>query len=399
MKYDIFIIGGGLLGLATALKISQKNPRLKVAVLEKEMSIGMHQSGNNSGVIHSGIYYKPGSLKAANCVQGRQVLLDFCRENKIQYEICGKIIVAASQAEVEGLNRLFDRGIANRLEGIKKLRPEEIKEYEVYAAGVAGIFVPQTGIVDFSQVVRAYAQLFQNHGGSLFLNSRATGIKRKSDFSEIQTPEQAFEASLVINCAGLYSDKIALFNRPSLHIRIVPFRGEYYKLRQDRGYLIKNMVYPVPAPAFPFLGAHFTRRINGVVEAGPNAVFAFKREGYKSSQFNFREFLESIFWPGFARFALKHWQVGAGEFYRSLFKSAFVDRLKKLIPDIQESDIEPAGAGVRAQAMGRDGQLIDDFLILEDAFQIDVINAPSPAATASLAIGQTIAQKALSRMR
>jgi len=398
MKYDIAIIGGGIVGLATAMKLLETNPALQIVVLEKEAEIAKHQSGNNSGVIHSGIYYKPGSLKAENCARGRQALINFCGQHGIKYELCGKIIIAANKSELPQLDNLYQRGAANGLAGIKKLTAGEILEYEPHALGVAGIFVPQTGIVDFRQVARTCAELFQKNGGSIFLNSGVLNIIRTTGGSEIITQQKNYHTRLVINCAGLYSDKIALFNRPSLEVRIIPFRGEYYKLKAERGGLIKNLIYPLPDPKFPFLGVHFTRRINGEIEAGPNAVLAMRREGYKRSDFNLPEFLGSLFWPGLQKAAWKNLKTGAGEFYRSWSKQAFTRSLKLLVPEIEANDLMPSGAGVRAQAIDRLGRFIDDFLILEDAFQIDILNAPSPAATASLAIGETIAKMALNKL-
>jgi L-2-hydroxyglutarate oxidase len=397
MKYDIVIIGGGIVGLGVALELAKANAFLKIVVLEKESAMAKHQSGNNSGVIHSGIYYKPGSMKAKHCIQGRKKLLNFCNENNITYELCGKLIIASNENETKGLDFLFQRGVENGLEGLKKLSSSEIKTYEPHAEGVAGIFVPQTGIVDFKEVVFAYARQFEKNNGQILFNQKVIAINRKFGISEVQTELQNFEAKLILNCAGLYSDKIALLNRRSLDVRIIPFRGEYYKFKTGSRHYVNNLIYPVPDPNFPFLGVHFTRRINGEVEAGPNAVFAFKREGYKFFHIDFREFLTSIFWTGFGKVVLKHWKTGVGEFYKSLSKKAFTNELKKFIPEISEADLESGGAGVRAQAVDRKGNLVSDFLILEDEYQIDIINAPSPAATASLSIGEIIAERALKR--
>lgn len=391
MKYDAVIIGGGIVGLATALELSASRPSFRIAVLEKESAIAKHQSGNNSGVIHSGIYYKPGSLKATNCIEGRKRLIDFCEEHDIHYELCGKIIVATQNSELPRLQKLFDQGVANGLQGIKNISAAEIREYEPHVAGIAGIFVPQTGIIDYRDVAKTYARLFQKNGGEIFLNERVKNIRRNGNASEIETENAAYEAGIVINCAGLYSDKIALLAGEKVDVRIIPFRGEYYKLREDRRHLIKNLVYPVPDPAFPFLGVHFTRHINNEIEAGPNAVFAMKREGYGRLSFHPGELLGSVSWPGFQKIALRYWKTGIGEFYRSFSKPAFVRALQKLVPEVSEEDLVPGGAGVRAQACGRDGTLIDDFMILKHPLQIDVLNVPSPAATSSLAIGRTIA--------
>jgi L-2-hydroxyglutarate oxidase len=390
MRYDAVIIGGGIVGLATALRLSEEHPDLNIAVIEKEATIAKHQTGNNSGVIHSGIYYKPGSLKATNCVEGRRRLLQFCDEHDIHYELCGKIIVATKESELPRLHRLFENGTTNGLDGIKRIDSGEIREYEPHVAGIAGLFVPQTGIIDYRDVARAYADLFQKNGGRIFLGERVTGIAQRGDAAEVQTDRAVYETKMVVNCAGLYSDKIALLVRKELDVRIIPFRGEYYKLRGERKHLIKNLVYPVPDPAFPFLGVHFTRHSDNEVEAGPNAVFAMKREGYGRFSFNTREFLESAAWPGFQKVAMHYWRTGVGEVYRSFSKEAFVRALQKLVPEISSEDLVPGGAGVRAQACARDGALIDDFMILKSPLQIDVLNVPSPAATASLAIAATI---------
>jgi L-2-hydroxyglutarate oxidase len=398
MEYDIIIIGGGLVGLATALKLSQANPYIKVAILEKEAEVAKHQSGNNSGVIHSGIYYKPGSLKAKNCASGRRALIDFCDEHKIKYELCGKIIIAKNLSELPELEKIYLRGLANGLGGIKKLSREEIMECEPSARGLAGIFVPQSGIVDFKQIAKTYSALFLKNGGNVHVKTKVLKIARKAGCSEIVTDGLAYKSRVVINCAGLYSDKVAMMNRKNLYVRIIPFRGEYYKIKTEKRGLVKNLIYPVPDPKLPFLGVHFTRRINGEIEAGPNAVLAFKREGYNHFSFSFKEFAECVLWPGMQKVAWQNLKSGAGEFYRSFSKKAFTKELKKLVPEINEDDLLPAGAGVRAQAISRAGKIIDDFLILEDAFQIDLVNAPSPAATASLAIGEKIAGMALKKI-
>jgi len=392
MKYDVIVIGGGIVGLATAMHLSEKHPEFRIAILEKESAIAQHQTGNNSGVIHSGLYYKPGSLKATNCIEGRQRLIRFCDEHGIKYDLCGKIVVATKVRELPQIDKLFNNGTANGLTGMERLRAEEIREHEPHVAGLAGIFVPQTGIVNYREVAKAYADIFQKNNGQLLLGEKVVGIKRKGGWSEIQTENAAYETGVVVNCAGLHADRIARINRPSLDVRIIPFRGEYYKLKEERRTLVRNLIYPVPDPAFPFLGVHFTRHINNEIEAGPNAVFALKREGYTHFSFNGKDFLESIMWPGFQKVSMRHWKTGAGEMYRSFSKAAFARALQKLIPTITADDLIPGGAGVRAQACARDGKLVDDFMILKDTHQIDVLNVPSPAATASLSIGETIAQ-------
>jgi L-2-hydroxyglutarate oxidase len=398
MKYDVIIIGGGIVGLATALKLTEKMPALRIAILEKENDIALHQTGHNSGVIHSGIYYKPGSLKAINCINGYKELIRFCDLHGIAYELCGKIIVATQQSELAALENVYRRGIDNKLEGIRKISRDEIREMEPHASGISGIAVPQTGIISYTGVAQTYARLFKQAGGHIFTGEKVTDIRnREGQGSEVVTLNKTYEATLLINCAGLFSDKIAAINSKELNVRIIPFRGEYYKIREDRKFLVRNLIYPVPDPNFPFLGVHYTRMIDGAIEAGPNAVFAFRREGYKRTDFKLDELMESIRWPGFRKVAAKYWETGLGEFYRSFFKGAFTKALQKLIPEIKNEDLIPAGAGVRAQACDRTGGLIDDFLILEDAYIVNVLNAPSPAATSSLSIGTTIAAMAEKR--
>lgn len=395
--YDITIIGGGIVGLATALTLKNSNPDLNILLLEKENELAKHQTGNNSGVIHSGLYYKPGSLKATNCIHGYNLLIDFCRENEIPFDLCGKIVVATEENELPLLENLLVRGQQNGLQNLKKLNREELLEYEPHVAGLAGIFVPQTGIVDYKLVAQKYGDLIQQKGGNIILGEKVLDIQSSEDKSVVVTQKASYTTKLVINCAGLYSDKVARMTVPNLNVKIIPFRGEYYKLRQDKEYLVKNLIYPVPDPNFPFLGVHFTRMAKGGVEAGPNAVLAFKREGYKKSDINFSELGETLAWPGFQKVAAKYWRTGFGEMYRSFSKAAFTKALQKLIPEIVESDLAPGGAGVRAQACDRDGGLVDDFMILEEKKVINVCNAPSPAATSSLAIGETVSKLALAR--
>lgn len=398
LNYNILIVGGGIVGLATALQLIKKNPTLKIALVEKEDRVAKHQTGNNSGVIHSGIYYKPGSLKALNCIRGYDLLLEFCREQNVPFELCGKIIVATDSNEIPLLENIYKRGVENGLKDLKKLSQGELKEYEPHVAGVEGVFVPQTGIVDYRLVAEAYQKQLEKNGVSIFLNTKVTNIVAKNGKQEVITPSQTFVTDLVISCAGLYSDKVAAMNVPNLNVKIVPFRGEYYKLRHDKEYLVKNLIYPVPDPNFPFLGVHFTRMARGGVEAGPNAVLAFKREGYKKSDINLGELMETLAWPGFRKVAAKYWRTGLGEMYRSFSKAAFTKALQKLIPEIQEADLVEGGAGVRAQACDRTGGLVDDFLIYETEKAIHVCNAPSPAATSSLAIGETVANMAGKRL-
>ena len=396
MIYDIIIIGGGIVGLATGMKIKQQQPELSVAILEKENALAQHQTGNNSGVIHSGLYYKPGSLKATNCIRGYSELVQFCEAENIPFEITGKVVVATRKEQIPLLNNLLDRGNENCLKGVRKITLDELKELEPYCAGVAALHVPQTGIVDYKKVAEAYARKLKELGGLIFLGQKVLKIRQQQAVNYVETDKDIFQSRLIINCAGLYSDKVAdMTGTDPEEVKILPFRGEYYKLKKEREYLVKNLIYPVPDPNFPFLGVHFTRMMRGGVEAGPNAVLAFKREGYKRTDFNLTEFRESVSWPGLQKVAAKYWKTGLGEYYRSFSKAAFTKALQELIPDIQESDLVEGGAGVRAQACDRTGGLLDDFYITENAMAINVLNAPSPAATSSLSIGGTVAELAL----
>ena len=397
MKYDIVIIGAGIVGLATALKLKNKRPELKLLVLDKEEQIAQHQTGHNSGVIHSGLYYKPGSLKATNCINGYNQLIDFCTKEEIPFELCGKIVVATSDEEVPLMNNLHVRGEQNGLTDLKILGKEKLKEYEPHVNGVAGIYVPQTGIIDYKQVAERYALRIKEKGGEINLGEKVIDIKTSETGCTVVSNKSSYDTKLVVNCAGLYSDKVAQFTQQKIDVRIIPFRGEYYELNPEKQYLVKNLIYPVPDPNFPFLGVHFTRMINGGIEAGPNAVLAFRREGYSKSKINLKELSESLMWPGFQKVAKKYWKTGMGEMYRSFSKSAFTTALQKLMPDIDEKDLVPGGAGVRAQACDRNGGLIDDFLILENEYAVNVCNAPSPAATSSLAIGDTVSDLVLKR--
>lgn len=394
---DILIIGGGIVGLATALKLKQTNRHLTLILLEKESELAKHQTGNNSGVIHSGLYYKPGSLKAINCIKGYHLLLDFCKENEIPFELCGKVVVATSEEELPLLDNLFVRGQQNGLANLKKLSQGELKEIEPHVNGIKGIFVPQTGIVDYKLVALKYGELLVALGAEIKLHEKVVSITTINNQSTVVTEKSSYTAKLVINCAGLYSDKVTSMSREKVNYKIIPFRGEYFKLKKEKEYLVKNLIYPVPDPNFPFLGVHFTRMAKGGVEAGPNAVLAFRREGYKKSDINLAELAETLAWPGFQKVAAKYWKTGFGEMYRSFSKAAFTKALQKLLPEIKEEDLVEGGAGVRAQACDRDGGLVDDFLILEEANVINVCNAPSPAATSSLAIGETVAALALKR--
>ena len=386
------------MGLATALQIKQQRPALSVVVLEKENQVAAHQTGHNSGVIHSGLYYKPGSLKATNCIEGYRMLLEFCDQEGVPYDLCGKIVVATKPEEVSQLNTLFQRGQQNGLGGLRRIGLGEMREIEPHVKGVEGIFVPQTGIIDYTQVTEAYARKFRELGGEIHFGERVEQLTPGTSLSVVVTNKNRYETKLVVNCAGLYSDKIAqLTQREPIGLQIVPFRGEYFKIKPEKHYLVKNLIYPVPDPNFPFLGVHFTRMIHGGVEAGPNAVLAFQREGYKKSDVNLKEFWETLAWPGFQKVAAKYWQMGLGEMYRSFSKTAFTKALQELIPDIQEDDLIEGGAGVRAQACDRTGGLLDDFSIIETDRAINVCNAPSPAATSSLSIGKTVSEKVLAR--
>lgn len=397
--YDVAIVGGGIVGLATAYQLLIAEPELKVAILEKEGQLASHQTGHNSGVIHSGLYYKPGSLKAINCIQGYKMLLEFCDHNAIPYELCGKIVVATSPEELPQLDILYRRGLENGLEGIQYLTQEEIKEREPNCLGLKGLYVPQTGIISYKKVCEVLYSKIKEKGADVFFNFRVNEITPGDTTSAVKSGDKGIETKLVVNCAGLQSDQVAEINEKRLDTRIIPFRGEYYMLKPEKQDMIRNLIYPVPDPNFPFLGVHFTRMIEGGVEAGPNAVFAFKREGYKKTDFNFGDLWNSLSWPGFRKVALKYWKTGLGEYYRSYSKSAFTKALQKLVPGIQQNDLIPAGSGVRAQACDKTGGLLDDFKIIEKPGIIHVLNAPSPAATSSLSIGKTIADLAFERLK
>lgn len=398
MQYHFVIIGGGIVGMATAWKLALKNPGLRIAVLEKESVLASHQTGHNSGVIHSGIYYTPGSLKARNCIEGYRQLISFCQEENIPFKICGKLIVATTQKQIPLLEELYRKGIANGLNQIKRLSSSEIKDYEPHAAGLAALWVPYTGIVDYATVAEKIAQKFRELGGEIFPGSKVIALKDKGDFTEVITPEKTYLTKFYINTAGLYSDRIALLTGKHLSVRIIPFRGEYYTLRENRTWMVKNLIYPVPDPEFPFLGVHFTRTIKGTVEAGPNAVFAFRREGYRKWDISLPELAWSLSWKGFRQVMAKYFRMGLAEYYRSFFKKAFVKELQKLLPEITEDDLLPGGSGVRAQACTDTGKLADDFIILENKNGLDILNAPSPAATASPAIGEHIARLSSERI-
>lgn len=398
MQNDVVIIGGGIVGLASAWNILKENPGLKVAILEKEAELAAHQTGHNSGVIHSGIYYKPGSLKAQNCIGGYHMLLDFCREHGIMFDLCGKLIVATDAWELPLLDNLYKRGLENRLDKISMVEQERLKEFEPHMRGIRAIHVPYTGIIDYTDVSLKLAELIEQMGGRIYTSQQAKDIRVKTDGVEVVTDYGVHSAKLMVNCAGLYCDKIAEMAGEKPDTRIIPFRGEYFMLKPEKRGLVRNLIYPVPDPNFPFLGVHFTRMIDGGIEAGPNAVFAFKREGYEKADVDLVELFESLTWPGFQKVATKFWKTGMGEFYRSFSKTAFTKALQKFIPEVQEDDLVPAEAGVRAQACDRTGGLLDDFKIIENNRAIHILNAPSPAATSSLSIGQTIANLTLKHL-
>src|ERR1044072_4662136 len=393
-QYDLTIVGGGIIGLATALQIGRTHPGLRLLLLEKEAQLARHQTGNNSGVIHSGLYYRPGSLKARSCVTGRKELIAFCDENKIPYEICGKVVVAASDAELPRLEELHRRGIANGLQNLEMIGPERLKELEPHTTGIKALHVPETGIVDYRKVAAAYAEGIRNAGGDIRLSQRVVGILNPPGEIVLQTSGCDYRTKNLINCCGLQSDIVAHMmggkDDGKEEHRIIPFRGEYYKLAPNREFLVRNLIYPLPDPPFPFLGVHFTRRAKGGVEAGPNAVFAYAREGYRHTDINLADLWRTVSFRGFWAITAKDWQTGMGELYRSLSKAAFVRALQNLLPEIQDRALLPGGAGVRAQAVSASGALIDDFVIQQSRNAIHVLNAPSPGATASLAIGRQI---------
>ena len=390
--YDFAVIGGGIVGLSSARSLLESYPDAGVLVLEKESAWARHQTGHNSGVIHSGIYYKPGSLKARFCKEGAQRLVEFCQEHGIAYEICGKVIVATEPGEMTRLRNLYERGIENGL-AVQKIGPEELKELEPHATGIAALKVPSTGIVDFVGVAETFAKMVAEKGGELRAGAEVTGISETGEAVELRAAGKSFRARALINCAGLHSDRIAALGGVEAGARIVPFRGEYYDLKPQRRHLVRNLIYPVPDPSFPFLGVHFTRTVEGGVEAGPNAVLGFAREGYKKTDVKLKDLAEVIPYPAFWRLAAKNWRTGAGEVLRSLSKSAFVRGLQRLVPEVEAEDLVPTEAGVRAQALKKDGTLVDDFHIVEGERSVHVLNAPSPAATACIPIGEAIVER------
>ncbi len=393
-SFDIVIIGGGIVGLSTALHATRALPQLKLLVVEKEEAVARHQSGHNSGVIHSGIYYKPGSLKARFCVEGAAAMVEFCREHDLPYEVCGKVIVATRDDEIPRLKILLERGQANGLAGLRLLQPEEVREIEPHCSAVLGVWVPSTGITDYAAVSRKYAEIIAAQGGTISTGTEVRRVLPRGTEMMVETTRGTFAAKYVINCAGLHSDRVSRMAGQKPQVRIVPFRGEYYFLVPEKNHLVRTLIYPVPDPRFPFLGVHFTRRIQGGVDAGPNAVLALKREGYKRTDFNLRDLAGTLTYPGFWHMAGKYWRDGAGEYYRSLNKGAFVKALQQLVPEIVSSDLTADGSGVRAQAVRPDGSLVDDFEFVLADKMLHVWNVPSPAATASLPIGRHLAEMA-----
>lgn len=398
MTYDVIIIGAGIVGLATAFQLSEQNPDLQLLVLEKENLPARHQSGHNSGVIHSGIYYQPGGSKALNCRRGYHYLLEFCEKYEVPYEICGKVIVATREEERPFLREILAKGKANGLQGLKLLTAEEVQEIEPHVQAVAGIKVPQAGITDYRKISETYADIIRKRNATIHFNTKVTGIDRRNKIATVTTDQGAFSTKIVVNCAGLYSDKITAMTMPEVQVQILPFRGEYYELIPERQHLVNHLIYPVPNPNFPFLGVHYTRMIGGGIEAGPNAVLAFKREGYNRWDIATDELLETINYPGFKKIARRYWRDGLGELYRSFSKRAFVHALQHLIPEVQGADLTRGRAGVRAMACDPAGQLIDDYRVEETDSVINLCNAPSPAATASLSIGEMLAERTLQRL-
>jgi L-2-hydroxyglutarate oxidase len=393
-NFDIVVIGGGIVGLSTAMHATRLFPKLRLLLVEKEDSVARHQSGHNSGVIHSGVYYKPGSLKAKLCVEGAAAMVEFCRLHNLPHEICGKVIVATDEAEIPRLNVLFERGQANGLSGLRMLQQQEVREIEPHCSALRGLLVPSTGITDYAAVARKYAEIVAAQGGTVSTGTEVRKVVRGDPEMIVETTRGAFGARGVINCAGLQSDRVSRMAGQEPEVMIVPFRGEYYDLVPEREHLVRTLIYPVPDPKFPFLGVHFTRRIHGGVDAGPNAVLALKREGYKRTDFSLHDFAGTMTYPGFWRMAKKYWRDGAGEYYRSLSKAAFVKALQRLVPEIVSSDLVADGSGVRAQAVRPDGSLVDDFQFVLSNKMLHVWNVPSPAATASLPIGKYIVEMA-----
>ena len=394
-SFDITVVGGGIVGLATAYKLSLRFPDLSILVLEKEKELAVHQTGHNSGVIHSGLYYKPGSYRAKNCVDGRRELVAFAREHHIPHDICGKIVVAINENELQHLDRIYNNGIANGVEGVEYISADQIKEIEPYCRGIKGLFIACTGIIDFSVVAKKYAELIAaKEDNKVLTGYEVLDFLHENDEIIIVTNKENFKTNYLITCGGLQSDRLARKEGVEPETRIIGFRGDYYDLTKEAQHKVRNLIYPVPNPKFPFLGVHFTRMIQGGVECGPNAVFVFKREGYGKFDFNLKDTVEALSFPGTWKFFFKHWKFGIDEYKRALSKQLFLNRLRKLIPSLEMHDLEPGRAGVRAMALGAEGEMIDDFRFEIHGNAIHVLNAPSPAATASLAIGNAVTDMA-----
>ena len=392
--YDLAIIGGGIVGLAAGMELLTRYPSLRLVILEKEHELAQHQTGHNSGVIHSGIYYAPGSLKARACVAGKAKLIEFCDEHGIPYEQCGKVIVATHEEELPRLEHLYESGLANGVPGLELIGPERLREIEPHATGIKALYSPTTGTVDFAQVARAYAREVIARKGEILANHEVRAINQNNDCYRLETPRDIIRACYVISCAGLYADRLARMTGMSGAPQIVPFRGDYYILRSERAHMVHGLIYPVPDPRFPFLGVHFTRRINGEVWLGPNAVLAFAREGYHRLDISLRDFWETLRYRGFQKLVGKYWHVGLEEMYRDFSKRAFLKALQRYLPDLRLSDLLAGPSGVRAQALAPDGALVDDFMVNHEGGTLHVRNAPSPAATSSLAIAEMIADTA-----
>lgn len=395
---DLAIIGGGIIGCATALEISSRDPDLRIVLFEKEAQLASHQTGHNSGVIHAGLYYKPGSLKASTCASGREAMYQFCSDHEIPHQRCGKLVVAVDETEIPALEELERRGRANGLDGLQRLTSTEVSEREPHVRGVAGLFVPQTGIVDYVRVTQVMAELFCARGGSIHLKSPVTRVAADKKGYQIKAGSSIYRTRGLINCSGLHADRTARMTGLNPELRIVPFRGEYYQFKEEHRHLVKNLIYPVPDPEMPFLGVHFTRMIDGTVEAGPNAVLAWQREGYRRCDISLADLAETLTFGGFWKLSSRFWQVGLKEQSRSLSKTLFVKSLRRLMPEIRAKDLVPGGSGVRAQAVDAEGHMVDDFRIQVEGRMVHVLNAPSPAATASLSIAKHIADYAMPLM-
>ncbi|HMU76182.1 MAG: L-2-hydroxyglutarate oxidase [Bacteroidetes bacterium] len=395
-EYDVVVIGGGCVGMASAYKLNLRFPHLKIAVLEKEDRLAAHQTGRNSGVIHSGLYYKPGSYKAKNCVEGRRELVAFCKEHGVAHDVCGKIIVATDEKELPHMNRVFNNGLQNGVEGIEKINAQQIKDIEPFCAGIEGIWVPCTGIVDYVGLTNKLAELIEQQftGSKVFTGHEVTAFVKQDGKTTVVTNKQKFTTKHLISCTGLFSDRMAKADGVNPNMQIVGFRGDYYDLTEKGMNKVRNLIYPVPNPEFPFLGVHFTRMIQHGVECGPNAVFTFKREGYGKTDFDLKDTLQALAYIGTWKLFFKHWRFGLDEYKRAFSKKLFLERLQRLIPSLEMDDITPGRAGVRAMALDANGNMIDDFKIEYSGNAIHVLNAPSPAATASLAIGTAVMEMA-----